>query len=435
MLLNARDVFIKFVASESFGGIFLLASAILAMVVANSSLQDIYYGIIHTDFGISFGNHFIGFSVHDWVNDVLMAFFFLMVGLEIKREMIYGALNSLSKSAFPVVAAIGGMVIPGAIYYALNINTPSSHGFGIPMATDIAFALGVIMILGKKVPVELKVFLVTLAVADDLGAILVIAFFYTTTLDFMWLSIAAVITIILFSLNKLGVKDLKIYLAIGVLLWFSVHLSHIHATIAAVILAFSIPIKPKSSFYEFKQKIKNVFQDALDEQDLKQDSNVILTEQDYKKLAKISYKSIAVQSPLMRLEHALVPYSNYLIMPIFAFVNAGVSINSSFNINIDHIFLGIFLGLVVGKPLGIFISTYILTKLNFIQKPSSVTWLHIVGAGMLAGIGFTMSIFVSNLAFSHEESKDVAKVAILIASLCSCIIGALFLSIYDKIRK
>ncbi|PAF42023.1 sodium/proton antiporter NhaA [Helicobacter sp. 11S03491-1] len=429
--IGLKNVFLNFIKSESFGGIFLFISAVLAMIVANSPLSTYYFEFWHIDFGFKFGEHFVGFSIHHWINDVLMALFFLMVGLEIKREVLFGELAGFKKAAFPAIAALGGMIVPGLIYYLLNAQTPSYHGFGIPMATDIAFALGVIMLLGKKVPMALKVFLVTLAVADDLGAIVVIAFFYTSGLQLSWLFGAGVIVAILITLNKIGVKSLIPYLILGIFLWFSIHNSGIHATIAAVILAFCIPIKPKKQSKNFSIFIKNLTQHFQ----LKASKNHhYLNEDQINILYSIKDETNAIQSPLGRLEHLLQPWSAYFIMPLFAFANAGVNIGGEIHFNIDHILLGIILGLVVGKPVGIVLITFICEKSGIASRPNGISWGHIFGAGMLAGIGFTMSMFVSNLAFSHPESMEVSKVAILLGSSISGIIGVIYLTLLSKVK-
>lgn len=430
MLLGFNKVLKNFLTSESFSGVFLFSCAVISMIIANSPLQDIYHHIIESDVGLVIGGHFIGFSLHHWINDVLMAFFFLMVGLEIKRELIFGELNSVSKAMFPALAAIGGMIIPALIYYGLNYNTNSSHGFGIPMATDIAFALGVAIILGKRFPLPLKVFLVTLAVVDDLGAIVVIAVFYSNSLSLFWLGVSAGIIGLLFILNRLGVKSLGVYLLVGLFLWFSVHFSHVHATIAAVVLAFFIPIKSTEKCLHLKECLS-----YLDKDSEEGSESALLNTKQISVLNFLKNEMIKIENPLIRLEHALQPWCAYFIMPIFALANSGITINSDFNIHIDHIFLGIILGLLIGKPLGIFLITFLSEKLGIAKRPDGISWIYIVGAGILAGIGFTMSIFVSNLAFVDAQSKDLAKVAVLISSLLACFIGALFIWAYSTIKK
>lgn len=425
--------FSKMTQSESFAGILLLCCAVLAMIVANSPLSDAYAELWKTQFGFSINGTFIGMNLEHWINDVLMAFFFLVVGLEIKREVLFGELAGFKRAALPIIAALGGMIGPGLIYFALNVGTASEHGFGIPMATDIAFALGVLSTLGKRVSVSVKVFLVSLAVADDLGAIIVIALFYSSGIALEWLIVSAGIVAVLIILNKMGVKALTPYMVLGVLLWITVHNCGVHATIAAVMLAFTIPVAPRIDTLSFMEKLKNIvsrFQEAESKKD-----GILLQNEQLEALHHLRKDKNAVQNPLLRLEHALAPYSNYLIMPIFAFANAGVTIGSNIDFSVDYVFLGIFLGLVVGKPIGIFSFTFIAEKLGIAARPAGVSWVEIFGAGTLGGIGFTMSMFVTNLAFSGEHAliaTDVAKISILIASLSAGILGSIFFLVRNK---
>lgn len=426
--------FSKITKSESFAGILLLCCAVLAMIVANSPWGDSYAALWKTKFGFDVNGVFIGMSLEHWINDVLMAFFFLVVGLEIKREVLFGELAGFKRAALPIIAALGGMIGPGIIYFTLNAGTPSEHGFGIPMATDIAFALGVLSALGKRVSISVKVFLVSLAVADDLGAIIVIALFYSSGISFEWLAVAVGIVAVLVVLNKADIKALTPYMILGVLLWIAVHNCGVHATIAAVVLAFTIPVAPKIDTLTFMEKIKTMIKDFQESE--KQKDGILLQSEQVEALYHIAKHKNAVQNPLLRLEHALAPYSNYLIMPIFAFANAGVSIGSNIDFGIDHVFLGIFFGLVVGKPLGIFTFTFLAEKLGIAARPKGATWVEIFGAGALGGIGFTMSMFVTNLAFSGEHAlvaTDVAKISILIASLSAGILGSIFFFVRDKV--
>ncbi|MBR2495480.1 Na+/H+ antiporter NhaA [Helicobacter sp.] len=456
--LGLRDVFLNFLKSEAFGGVFLFFAAVLAMIIANSSLSEMYFNFWHMELGVEVqglahafpflahlgaqgenGSIFIGFSMHHWISDVLMALFFLMVGLEIKREVLFGELASVKKAIFPALAAVGGMLVPGLIYFGLNAGTPSVRGFGIPMATDIAFALGVIMLLKSRVPMALKVFLVTLAVVDDLGAIVVIALFYTSTLHYAYLGLAGVLICALIILNKLGIKSLSPYLCVGVVLWFAVHNSGIHATISAVVLAFCIPVRPKFDLQDFNPHVTAMVDRFVRS---KSDDQVFLNESQVKNLRNMSETITMVQSPLGRLERALHPWSAYCIMPLFGFANAGVRLDNGVDfstlLGFDHIFLGVVLGLLIGKPVGIFLITFLCEKFGIAARPSGITWGEILGAGMLAGIGFTMSIFVSDLAFKGaehaEQAAEISKIAILSGSLISGIIGALFLLVVAKIK-
>lgn len=432
-LNNAKKLIISFFYNEAAGGILLFLCAIFAMIAANSSISEYYFEFWELDFGITLGDKFLGMTLHNWLNDVFMSIFFLVVGLEIKREFLFGELVGFKRAAFPVLAALGGMIVPGIIYFALNAGTNSAHGFGIPMATDIAFALGVIMLLGKRVPVALKVFLVTLAVADDLGAIMVIGIFYTSNFSITWFIISLVIFGILILFNKKDIRVLWPYLIFGGMLWIAIHNTGIHATIAAVALAFTIPVKSKMESEEFISNLNSHIPLFLQKD--KERENILLHNSQFQVLYKVIKTSKKVQNPLIRLEHILHPWSVFFIMPLFGFANAGVTIGSGIEFGIDHIMLGIILGLVVGKPVGIFIFTFLCDKLNIAQKPKSISWINILGAGMLAGIGFTMSIFVSNLAFDDVSSTALSKLSILIASALAGILGSLFLIIEHKIEN
>lgn len=457
--LGLRAVFLNFLKSEAFGGIFLFFAAVFAMIIANSPLSDMYFNFWHMQLGVEVrglmhpfpflahlgaqgenGSVFIGFSMHHWISDVLMALFFLMVGLEIKREILFGELASFKKAIFPALAALGGMVVPGAIYFTLNAGTPSAHGFGIPMATDIAFALGVIMLLKSRVPMALKVFLVTLAVVDDLGAIVVIALFYTSALDYWFLLLAAVLIGVLIAFNRLGIKQLTPYIIVGVLLWFAVHNSGIHATIAAVALAFCIPVRPKFDLEDFTPLVNNTAESFIRG---RSEDRVFLNESQVENLRDMQRQIHMVQSPLGRLERALHPWSAYCIMPLFGFANAGVRLDGDIDFSaifaLDHVFLGVMLGLLIGKPVGIFLITFLCEKFGIASRPTGITWGEILGAGMLAGIGFTMSIFVSDLAFVGAEhakqAAEISKIAILSSSLLAGLVGALFLLFLSVLRR
>lgn len=418
----------QIVHQESFGGIFLFICALLAMIVANSPWSEAYFALWHEKFGFLIGEKFIGFSLYLWINDVLMSLFFLMVGLEIKREFLFGGLAGFKKAAFPAIAAIGGMIIPAGIYLAFNLGTPTAHGFGIPMATDIAFALGVVLLLGNRVSPALKLFLVTLAVVDDLGAIVVIALFYSSGISVMWLALSACIVGFLIILNFLKIRSLAPYLLLGVLLWFCVHESGIHATISAVVLAFCIPVFPKTSREKFLETLKDeggYFAAA-------QSESVLMDERQLHSLHKIEKEIKSVQNPILRMEHALHNWSKFLIMPLFAFANAGVAIKGGVDLSSMHVIYGIALGLIVGKPAGILLLTYLCEKFGIASRPEGLSWGSILGAGMLAGIGFTMSMFVSNLAFDVPAYGEIAKISILSSSLIAGILGSIFLLFMGK---
>ncbi|WP_072681238.1 Na+/H+ antiporter NhaA [Arcobacter sp. LA11] len=411
----------KFINKESLSGILLFIATVTAVIVANSSLGQIYYDLWHMPLGINLGELSISMTLTYWIDDGLMALFFLMVGLEIKREMMIGELSTVSKATFPLIAAVGGMVIPALIYVGLNPENPL--GFGIPMATDIAFALGILMLLGNRVNTSLKVFLVALAVIDDLGAVSVVAFVYTSDIQTQYFLHAGIIYAIIWALNIRGVTKLLPYLLLGILLWVYIHAIGIHATIAGVLLAFAIPIKSKIDERNFIKDSKKDIQEFEDNID-----NVpVLNGHQIHNLENIAYNYDKVQNPLVRLEHNLHGLSAFFIMPLFAFSNAGVLIDfSTVSANI-MIVLGVVLGLVIGKPLGILGFTYLATKLNIVKKPDDISWSEILAVGFIAGIGFTMSIFITHLAFLDEEIIAAVKLGVFAASFIAAVIGVLLI--------
>ena len=419
----------RFLAQESASGFLLFASAALAMVLANSGLSQGYSEFWQTYAGFNVGSFELKMSLGHWINDGLMAIFFLVIGLEIKRELMVGELSSLSKAAFPVVAALGGMLAPALIYLTLNLGgSGDPSGFGIPMATDIAFALGFLMLLGKRVPLALKVFLVSLAVIDDLGAITVIAIFYSGSLDWPSLIWAVGIIAALIGLNRFGIKTLTPYLLLGLLLWYFVYQSGIHPTIAGVVLALTIPVRQKISSDSFADTCQ-LGLEAFGKAEQKRKSIPISSEQQ-DTLEKIGEACVHVQNPLVRLENALHPVSAFLIMPVFALANAGVAIGGGSLSLLQPVSLGIILGLFIGKPLGIVGLSFIASKLGWVTKPASVNWRYLIGASLLGGVGFTMSIFISQLAFTDSDIIATAKLAILLTSLTAGLCGVIYLSRY-----
>ena len=411
----------EFISKEALSGVILFITAIFAVVVANSSFGDLYYNFWHKPLGITFADETISMSLTYWINDALMALFFLMVGLEIKREMIVGELSSISKAAFPIIAAIGGMIVPALIYVSFNPSNPL--GFGIPMATDIAFALGILMLLGTKVNPAVKLFLVALAVVDDLGAVLVVATVYTSEIKAQYFLHAGIIYALIWFLNFKGITKLLPYLILGVFLWVYIHEIGIHATIAGVLLAFAIPIKSKIEEKRFIEETKKDIQEF--EKNI--DKIPILNHHQIDSLENIAHNYDKVQNPLVRLEHNLHGFSAFFIMPIFAFSNAGVIIDFSGISSNLMIVLGVVCGLIFGKPLGIFAFTYIATKLKIIKKPDNLLWNEIFAVGFLGGIGFTMSIFITHLAFVDESIIASVKLGVFIASFIAAIIGVLLI--------
>ncbi|KQN36220.1 sodium:proton antiporter [Pedobacter sp. Leaf41] len=375
-------VFQRFFRSGQVGGFLLLICVAISLLIANTASKESFEAFLETKLG--FGN--VNYSILAWINDALMAIFFLLVGLEIKRELVEGELSSLKNAALPVIAALGGMLVPAAIYAVFNKGAETASGWGIPMATDIAFALAIIAMLGKNVPASLKIFLAALAIVDDLGAILVIAIFYTNQIHFEYLAMAGGILVLLSLMNYFGVKSLIFYLIPGIFLWYFIHHSGIHATIAGVLLAFTIPTNETD-----------------------------------------------VLSPLEKLEHALSVPVNYLIMPIFALANTNITFEKEMITGlVSPLGLGIIVGLFVGKTIGVTLFSWLAVKLKFADLPTGAGWKHVLGLGMLAGIGFTMSIFIALLSFSDALHVSEAKFAILTASVLSGVVGFVFLKSLKK---
>ncbi|MCG3678951.1 Na+/H+ antiporter NhaA [Aliarcobacter butzleri] len=390
---NSLFLIKDFISKETLSGLILFVVTVLAVTIANSSFGSYYFELFSTQLGITFGQLNASMSLLHWINDVLMAIFFLVVGLEIKREMLIGELSSVKKASFPIIAAIGGMIVPAILY--ISLNPDHITGFGVPMATDIAFALGILMLLGNKVNPAIKLFLVTLAVVDDLGAIVVVAIFYTNELHFEYFLYAFAVYSIIWFLNYKNVQKLTPYIILGVFLWIFIHKTGIHSTIAGVLLAFAIPLNKKADLEE-------------------------------------SVEHLSVDNPLVKLEHALHNFSAFIIMPLFAFANAGVIIDFSNVIEHQLIVLGVAIGLIIGKPIGIFSFTYLATKLKISVKPENVTWNDIFAVGFLGGIGFTMSIFISHLAFSDQTIVGAVKLGIFASSVIAAIIGSVLLILKAK---
>ena len=418
-----------FISKEALSGILLFIATVVAVIVANSSYGQNYYDLWNMPLGITLGEETISMTLTYWIDDGLMALFFLMVGLEIKREMVLGELSSVSKAAFPIVAAIGGMAIPALIYVAFNPNNPL--GFGIPMATDIAFALGILMLLGTKVNPALKLFLVALAVVDDLGAVLVVATVYTSDIKAEYFLHAGITYALIWFLNYSGVKKLAPYLILGIFLWVFIHEIGVHATIAGVLLAFAIPISSKIDEKNFIKKTR----ESVDDFEKNIDEIPILNHYQVDALGNIAYGYDKVQNPLVRLEHNLHGLSAFFIMPLFAFSNAGVIIDfSTISANL-MIVSGVVFGLVIGKPIGIFGFTYLLTKLRIIKKPDNISWFEVIAVGFLGGIGFTMSIFITHLAFEDATIIAAVKLGIFVASFIAAILGIILVLASTKKRK
>lgn len=424
----------KFIQNEKAGGIVLGISVILALILANSPLSHDYHYFFEHKLGFLFdGKTYLEYSIHHWINDGLMAIFFFVVGLELKREIIAGELSNPRKAMLPFAAAIGGMLVPAAIYLLLNPTGDVHSGWGIPMATDIAFALGVLYLLGNRIPLGLKVFLTALAIVDDLGAVLVIAFFYTSDISVMSLLIGFTFLLAMYIGNKMGVRSVLFYALLGIGgVWTGFLLSGVHATIAAVLAAFTIPADVKIKENVFIARIKKHlarFSNA-------DPNNKIptLTNEQLHILEKVSSDTEKAIPPLQKLEHAMHPFVSFIIIPIFALANAGVSVldiepEQLFSTNVA---IGVTLGLLLGKVTGVVGFTWLAVKFKIAPFPDGMNLKNLFGLGLLASIGFTMSLFVTELAFSHEEYKVQAKVGIFVASIIGGILGYMVLSKQKK---
>ncbi len=422
--------FEEFIKGEVNSGVLLIICTFIALFFANSSFYDAYHHFLSGKVSLSISGFKLEMSIHHFINDGLMTLFFFLVGLEIKREVLVGELSVLRQALLPICAAVGGMVIPALIYHAFNANGASEAGWGIPMATDIAFAVTALVILGKRIPKSLMTFLIALAIVDDLGAVLVIAVFYTTNIDIQMLMLAFVIFAGLLLMNLVGVRSTIPYAILGIILWLVIYKSGIHATVAGILTAMTIPARSKYNPKEFVKGARKL----IDKFDFfrEKESNILKATELNSVLQTLETGINRAQTPLQNLEHAQHLPVNFLIIPIFALANAGIPIDlgSLGDTLTDNTVLGVILGLVIGKPLGIFISCFLAIKFKLCSLPQGVSMQQILGAGILAGIGFTMSIFVSELAFRGSEANLVyAKTAILFASLLAFIIGFTYLYI------
>ena len=389
MIKNLSKPFKFFFQLEAASGLVLLIAAIIALIISNSIYSELYFKTLGQYLFIGINDFGLKLSVHHWINDLLMAIFFFFVTLEIKREFIQGELSNLKKAMLPIIAAVGGMVVPAFFYVVINFgNSETLNGWAIPSATDIAFSLGILSLLGSRVPISLKIFLTALAIIDDLGAILIIAFFYSGDLSISYLSLILISYILLLLLNKSGVKKFLPYLLIGIFMWFFTYKSGIHATIAGVLLASTIPHRVKDKDY----------------------------------------------SLLIRIEHAISPYVAFFIMPLFAFANAGVSLEGlTLSSLMMPVPLGILVGLFIGKQIGVMFFSFFAVKLGAAQMPDNSSWLSLYSVSILTGIGFTMSLFVGNLAFAdNTQYIDGVKIGVLAGSLLSTVFGYLLLSISTR---
>ena len=426
----------RFMALETAGGIVMLVGAVVALVWANSPFSESYEELWETPLDISLGSlvH-LELSLREWWNDAAMAIFFFVVGLEIKRELVAGELRDPRAAALPAVAAVGGMVVPALIYTMFNAGSEGSGGWGIPMATDIAFAVGVISLLGRRVPSGAKLFLLTLAIVDDLGAILVIAIFYTSSLSFAWLAVAGLALGAAYVLRRLDVRSLLPYGAVAVACWYGLHESGVHATLAGVALGF---LTPAWSFYDpnrFADRARRLT-DRIDVVLAGQDTPAdhAASEASLRDLVRLATES---ESPLQRIEHRLTPWVSFLIVPVFALANAGVALSGDSLSGAlgDRVVLGVALGLLIGKTVGVFGATWLAVRLGVGRLPSRTTWRHVFGLSVCAGIGFTVALFVASLSFTDPELTDAAKIGILGGSLVAGVAGYLWLRACPPVQE
>jgi Na+:H+ antiporter, NhaA family len=419
--------FMRFAKMEASGGILLLAATVLALVWANSPWEHSYHMMWEKQVTAGFGNTVLTWSRHLWVNDGLMSVFFFLVGLEIKRELLIGELASFQQAAFPFLAALGGCLLPAALYFAVNHGTSAGHAWGIPMATDIAFALGVLTLLGDRVPVSLKLFVAALAIADDIIVVLVIAVFYTAHLNFLYLAFGAVGLGTSYVANKAGVRNPWVYAIIGVVVWFLVMQSGVHATIAGVMLAFTIPCSGSSGKPRFVAKMQRLVErfDAAEPDSVEAHAALHAMEE----------QCAHMESPLHRIEHALQPWVSFVIMPLFAFSNAGVHVLGKLLIAARNpVTLGVALGLLAGKPFGITAFAWAAEKMRVASRPAGVNWTQIFAASWVCGIGFTMSLFIAALVFPDGQPLDLAKIGTLAASVVAGGFGSFLLLRSQKVE-
>lgn len=386
---KVSELFGTFLQDETIGGKLILTAALLSLIVVNSPIRDAFNHFWHTPVALGYGAWSLSLDIRHWVNEGLMAFFFLVVGLEIKRELVKGELKDQKTAILPIGAAIGGMLVPAVIYLLLNINTNAVQGWGIPIATDIAFAVAVLSLVSNRVPVSLKVFLLTLAIADDIGAIFIIALFYAEIINYWYLAASVLLAIGIFLFRKQLAYSLALVGLLGIGLWFTAHLSGIHASIVGAIMGFLAPVS-RSDKMGISEKIEKFF----------------------------------------------LPIATFFVLPVFAFANAGFTISVSSLTTNQSILWGVFFGLIAGKVIGISLASWLLVKLKIAQLPKGITWRHIQGIGFIAGIGFTVSIFITELAFSGNESfLNTGKMAIFIASATSALLGYMFLRAKNQSRQ
>jgi Na+:H+ antiporter, NhaA family len=406
----------EFIRTESASGVVLIAAGLIAFIWANSPFAERYFAILEIELGVGLGGWALQKPLILWVNDLLMAVFFFLVGLEIKRELMVGELAGWQKASLPVAGALGGMVVPALIYVALNHGEPTLRGWGVPMATDIAFALGVLALLGDRVPLGLKVFLLALAIVDDLGAVLVIALFYSENLSIGSLLLSFLVWACALAYGRAGGGKALAFALLGLMMWYFMLKSGVHATIAGVLMALAVPLRHRLSAQQLQQELRPLTTRGGDFEEIE---------------AAIEHLEAVLErahSPLHKMEHALAPYAAFLIMPIFAFFNAGLRLGGSEAGLISAVSIGAFLGLLLGKPVGVAGFVAIAVKTGLTRLPAGTSWLGMIGIGLLAGIGFTMSLFIASLAFPDAATLGQAKIGVLCASVVAAVLGLAVLS-------
>jgi NhaA family Na+:H+ antiporter len=423
-------IFQRFFRTETVGGVVLLAFGLAALAIANSPLAETYNRLWEIPLTLGIVDHQLSLTLHGWINDGLMAVFFLLVGLEIKRELVAGELSSVQQAALPIACAIGGMIAPAAIYLVFNFGRIGSHGWGIPMATDIAFAVGALSLIAPNAPIGAKLLLTALAIVDDMGAVLVIALFYSEAIMWSALAGAAITLLVLIGFNLIGVSKLWPYLLTGVVLWLFVHSSGVHAAIAGVALAFTIPTHTRVNAVEFSGEAHSLLHDF--DRTETGDSLVMTSKGQQEALFSLERASEGATAPVLRLEQALHNFSAFVVMPLFAFANAGVKIDLS----AQHLEIGlaVLAGLILGKPLGIMVAALVSVKTGIARLPRAVSWRSLMGYACLAGIGFTMSVFIAMLAFADTALIDAAKRGIIVGSLLAGVAGAVLLKMSPVLR-
>ncbi len=420
----------QYIHTESVGGLVLLAATIAALVWANSPWYDQYHHILETHLALDFGLFDVDLSVEEWINDGLMAIFFFVVGLEIKREALFGHFSSPRRAALPAIAALGGMAVPAAVYLAFNVGDEGARGWGIPMATDIAFALGILALLGRRIPMELRVFLLGLAVVDDLGAIIVIAVAYTESISFAHLAMVGGLAIVMMVANRIGFSHAAVTAALGFLIWVAMLKSGVHATIAGVIFGLLTPAHPhygRERFAEESEALIVEYRRALDDGDTERSDTI---------LGELEELAQGTESPMERLERLAHPWASYVILPVFALANAGLHLSGlEFGkVITEGVTLGVIGGLLLGKVVGITLFPWVASRFGIVELPRYVSWTQVIGVGLLGGIGFTVAIFISGLAFTDPELALNAQFGIMCASALAGLLGYLTLRFVSRSR-